>query len=556
MRADFDNENAEFTSFDGTAKVSPDAVFGRRMSDFRRQKLRDYAKEMLKRQIEPTKLYEPMPEQERFHKSNAKTRIVRGSNRAGKTLVASMECALIVSRRHPYLKYPPTGRLIAVGPDEKHIGHTMWDKLVNPIPKLRMIRDEFTRQWRVYRHWTDKHREKDARGMMPLIPERLIEHIAYRDKGVNCPSVVKLKTGWEIMFFTGGSNPPRGLDADVAWFDEEVSNPEFHREIMARLVDRAGKFFWSATPQTGGQSMWDIHLSCEEYARQNLEQPPSEEFVLTIDGNRYLDPVEVASLKETYRNDPEAYRVRIGGEYLITSFRVYPTFNEPVHVCDPIHIGDEWARFLSIDPGHVTTSVLFWAVPPDGKHAYIYDELYLRDTNDSDIAEKVKHKAMGHNFQSFIMDYHGSIRTEMGGLTIGQQISEQFNKQGLRSNTTGNGFYTPQGSIESGLSKVREWMAPTEDGKPFLQIFNGCADNLVRELKRYHKKRVKGNITDAPEQNGFHAVDALRYAAVHGLKYHKPRKENRILNPVLAWRKARRKKRSSAVVLGHTSGIS
>lgn len=557
MRGDLDRDGAIFTSFDGTASVSPDLVIGPRMSDYRKQYLRKLAAEKLKRQIEPTALWKPMPEQERFHRSNAKQRIIRGSNRAGKTILAAVELAFIATRRHPYLKFPKEGRAICVGTDEKHIGHTMWDKLINPIPKLRMIKDEHTKRWRTYQWWTDKARQHEARPMFPLIPERLIEHVSYRDKGTNCPAVVVLKTGWELWWFTGGSNPPRGLDVDYIWFDEEIANPEFHKEGMARLVDRAGKFVWSATPQTGGQSMWDIHLACEEYARTGIENAPAEEFVLTIDGNKYLETTEVASLKETYKNDPETYRVRILGEYLITSFRVYPTFNISNHVIEPITIPDDWARFITIDPGHVTSAALFFAVPPDRKHVYLYDELYLRDTNASAFAEKVKHKVVGHNFQAFVIDYHGSIRTEASGLTIGEQYSDEFRKRGIYSNATGHNFITPKGDIESGLSRVREWLAPTDDGTPFLQIFNGCAENLVREMQRYHKKRVKGNITDAPEQSGFHAVDALRYAAVNGLRYAKPRREGRIQNSILAWRKSRRKKRSSAVVLGHTSsGIS
>jgi hypothetical protein len=42
--------------------------------------------ELAKRKIEGLRLYEPMPEQERFHASNARIRILRGSNRGGKML--------------------------------------------------------------------------------------------------------------------------------------------------------------------------------------------------------------------------------------------------------------------------------------------------------------------------------------------------------------------------------------------------------------------------------------------------------------------------------------
>ncbi len=46
--------------------------------------LRQIAYEYARRQIEALKLYEPMPEQNRFHHSRCPMRVVRGSNRSGK----------------------------------------------------------------------------------------------------------------------------------------------------------------------------------------------------------------------------------------------------------------------------------------------------------------------------------------------------------------------------------------------------------------------------------------------------------------------------------------
>jgi hypothetical protein len=492
-------------------------------SDYEKIVDRRVAEEFLRRKTEATAIYEPLPETMAFHRSNARERILRGSNRSSKTMSASLEVGWAVTNRHPFLKYPKTGRAICVGANEDHIGHTMWDKLSNPITKWRMIQDLETGKWRTYRWWTDKARFHETKPVSPIIPPRMIENIAFRAAGKNVPAVVYLKNGWEMWWFTGGSAPPRGLDADIAWVDEELNSSQFYNELVARLVDRRGRFIWSATPQTGGAEMWNLHLRAEDYKDREVKNPPVEEFFVTIDGNKYIEPEEKAALKEQYKNDPEAYRVRILGEYLITSFRVYPTFARAQHVVEPLTIPDDWARYLVIDPGHAVCAVLFFAVPPDQSHVYCYDELYIRDCNVSMLAEKVRHKVQGHNFQAFIIDFHGSIRTEATGLTILETHSEAFRKARIRSNATGNGFMFPKaGDIETGCQKVREWLSPAADGKPYLLIFPNC-EHFIHEMERYHKKREGGIIVDKPEQKGFHAVDAARYAAMNGLKYHKPR---------------------------------
>src|SRR5947209_15906906 len=51
-----------------------------------RQHLRSLVIEKARRSIESLRLYEPLPLLEKFHASTAKMRIIRGSNRAGKTL--------------------------------------------------------------------------------------------------------------------------------------------------------------------------------------------------------------------------------------------------------------------------------------------------------------------------------------------------------------------------------------------------------------------------------------------------------------------------------------
>jgi hypothetical protein len=167
--------------------------------------------------------------------------------------------------------------------------------------------------------------------------------------------------------------------------------------------------------------------------------------------------------------------------------------------------------------------VLFFAVPPDNSHVYCYDELYLRDCDAYVLAERLRHKLVGHNFQAFIIDWHGSIRTEASGMRIHETYEKEFKKQRITSIASGNGFLFPaKADIETGCQRVREWLAPTPDGIPRLQVFKGC-EHLIHEMERYHKTRKAGVIIDKPEQTGFHCVDSLRYAVMHGLKWKKPR---------------------------------
>src|SRR5262245_38861411 len=53
------------------------------------QRLRDLAAELARRRMEALNLYEPLPAQAQFHDSGVRVRLLRGSNRGGKTLPAA-----------------------------------------------------------------------------------------------------------------------------------------------------------------------------------------------------------------------------------------------------------------------------------------------------------------------------------------------------------------------------------------------------------------------------------------------------------------------------------
>lgn len=501
------------------------------IGEYRRQLLLKAIQEKMQRKREATCLYEPLPVQEAFHRSQAPERLLRGSNRGGKTLPAAMELAWVVANRHPYSRFPKSGRAFCVGKSEEHIANVLWHKLSRKQPNFRMIRDDVTDEWRAYRPWADSARYDESRPMDPLIPQRLIKRISWKKRGLGVPNRVELKTGWEIQFFTGLGKPPQGSDVDYCWFDEEIPDSQWYTEMAARLLDRQGRFVWSATAQAGGDQLWNLHLRYE--AEAGKDEPAVEEFGIYLDDNPHITEKAKNQLKEKYAHDPDAYRVRIQGEYLITSFRIYPAWNDTTHIAGHFEIPKNWCRYMVVDPGHVICAVLFIAVPPCGKRFVAYDELYLQDCDPSKFGDEVRRKAEGLRFQSFIIDDAGSRRTEAAsGTTIRQVYSEQLYRNRVRSFDTGYSFELGLSNVHSGLAKVREWLGKSPecscddckliDKAPAFVVMDGMAPNFVNEIKRYHRKRVGGLLREEPEQKNNHLMDAVRYAAMHGCRYVSP----------------------------------
>lgn len=527
-----------FVNFDGEEigvreKIAPPAA---PMSDYRSGIIRKLVSERVRRGREPTKLYEPFGPAIDFHKSQAKQRILYGSNRSGKTTGAMLDLAWVAMNRHPYRKCPKGGLLLAVGKDENHIANVMWKKLAFANPEYRMIKDDETGHYRSYRPWTDAHRKDESEPMPPMLPSRVIKRVVWRDAGVGAPQKVILNTDWEILFFTAGGSakPPQGLTADGCYFDEEIPQPDFYDECMFRLVDRGGFFVWSATPQRAGPKMWNLHLE----ALKELEKPPKErrveEFYVTLEDNPYIAQSEKEFIKKSLEHDDIAYRVRVLGQFLMETALTYPMFSRNVNTCEAFEIPSNWCRYAAIDPGFTVAAVIFFAVPPEGNRAYVYDELMIRQCSSEGLAKEMRHRTMGKRFHAFLIDEHGSKRTEVMGESIREQYQKAFEKYKVRS-SLGYGFISIGGgevrTVTPGVHKVRDWLLPTEeDGKPRLIVFNHC-HGLIRDIESLHNKIKNGVASETPDEQSKHAAAALRYGVMHGLKYVKPRKRKKKDSP-------------------------
>ena len=497
--------------------VPPEKV--RSASFYEQERLRAIISEYASRRTEALRLYEPLPSQERFHSSAYQERLLRGSNRGGKTLPAAIEVARAVTGQDPFGKYPKSGGLcVCVGKDGAHCADPMWRKLAR-AGAFRIIRDLDTGLWRAYRAYDprDFARDSESRLAPPLIPPRYIKYIAWKDKKFSQPLKVTLHNGWEILFRSSEGKPPQGIQADLVWFDEEITDPEWYPELSARIVENHGWFIWSATPQAGTEHLYALHKRAKEGDRL------VEEILVLLSDNKHIS--ERAKLDFAAKLTPEERRVRVDGEFAIVGHLVYPEYSSLLHNCDWFQIPDSWTRFLAIDPGRQICAVLFVAIPPNKDHVYFYDELYIRQCNAEILGERLKDKCSRHRFHVFLIDGHASRQGEIGsGVTVEQRYINELKRHRLRSNTDGYGFTWGCDEPETGMLAFRSWLRIRADGTTKLRVLRGACPEFENEIGLYHYQKVRGLATDKPLKANDHLMDCARYIAAYDPQWMKPKK--------------------------------
>lgn len=499
-----------------------------------------------RRRKESLRIFSPMESQEAFLASNAPERLARGGNRGGKTLICAVEVARAVTGQDPYGKYPKrNGRFIIVGWDLQHCADVCWRKLYKP-GAFKIIKDPTTKEYRAFNPELayDRSHEYLAEESPPLIPKRFIKEISWEDKKKGIPKVVRLTTGWEIVFYSSKGDPPQGIDVDGAWFDEEIQLPLWYKEISARLLDRRKKmkdgsiqyprFIWSATPLAGTEQLLELHQRAQDQA--NDITPMVQEFFLGLLDNKHISAESKKEFIDKLNNEDE-YKVRVLGDFAIAGTRVYPEFTpRGVHGIDDFPVPPDWTRYCAIDPGRQVCAVLFAAVPPpycrdyDPKRVYFYKELYLRRCDAKIFAKAMKDVTKSEQIEQWFIDHRAGRMTEIAsGRTPEEQYSAALKELGVKCVKTGHGFTWGADDVASGILAARAGMhIDPEIGASRFVFFRSGLKNFLWEMDRYsYKRNPQGIVTDDVIKLNDHLVDCFRYLAQANLRYVKPKVASR-----------------------------
>lgn len=518
-------------------------------------RLKELLKEKQERDSHPLRLYRPLPGgQNNFLLSKARKRILRGGNRAGKTVTCAMEFASAALGIPLYdkdgneieFKYPKDRPLVMwiIAVDLFHIARNIHRLLFKP-GAFKVIKDEQTGQTRAVRPGcpNDKAREKEFKFSSPLIPEKFISEWSWENKAQRVFNVVRLTNGTEIYAFSSKGDAPQGDKCDLIWVDEDLANDEFIKEAAVRILDNGGRFMWSAFPHQGNEAL--IALS-EEAERCDKEKPTCEEFVIRMSDNPHLNQEAVTDILSGMSE--EERRSRDDGDFCTDYVSMFPAFSEFANGIrvegngqDAIDKAiaennfeppDDWTRYLVLDPGHARPAVLFAAVPPQHfdplrePTIVVYDEIAVNRIDAEETARLVDKKARNQSFEAFIIDGHAGRQTSMGrGETIQQLYAAAFERHKLKSRSTGNGFVQGSDNVDAGNECIREGLKIRKDGHSKIRLIRDKVPNLVRQLKKYRKTITKDHVQDKPAPNQVDdLVHCLRYLAAFDPKYRKPDK--------------------------------
>lgn len=509
--------------------------------------------EAVSRRKEALKLYRPYPIQEDFHASQATYRLARGGNRGGKTLCVAVELARAITNQDPYRKYPLKGRAIAAGKDLLDVSKVVYRKLFKP-GAIKIIRDDITAEWRAYDPRCDYDREKEAVDAPPLVAQRFYDprHISWEDKREEVPRTIRLKTGWELTFFSGQGDPPQGWDVDLIVMDEEIPNPAWFREMVPRLVDRRGRLIWSATAQVGTMKLFELSQRAAELKEKNDPEPRVTEHVLNIFTNPYISEKDRDNFVTDLKADGEdEFKVRGLGEFAIHGQRIYAEFQKHgVHQIKPFPIPEDWTRYVATDPGRRVSASLFVAVPPphcEYDRPIVYGELYLRQCNALIYGQKMK-EFLGESYvQTWLIDHQEGRKTETGsGLTIEEQYDSALQKFHCTDNGF-RGFTWASSDIDAGITAAKTTLQLV-DGRPNWLFMTENLGWFTWEIERYLDQKVlkTGIIWDRPLGGQDHLMDCFRYIALHPLKYRKPPPAKRKKGWTTEYIKAKKKKHAQA----------
>ena len=481
---------------------------------------------------ESLQLYRALPRAERFHASRARIRLLDGSNQAGRTLAGMCEIARAVTGCDPYQKYPKTGLALCVGYDAEHIASPMWRSLARE-GAFNTIRDEQTKLWRSVRldpndplkldPYDAAYREK-WREAPPLLPERWYKnHVAWEDRGKDIPRHVTIpKTGWKILFRSSKGDAVRGIQINLWQFDEEIKNYQFLPEALRGCMRFDGVGFWTATPQSGGVQLYELH------ERALAEDKDVEAFPLYIFENPFYTDESKQAFYDSLSEDER--RVRWHGEYALVGRRVYPTYDpQGIHGYEPREIPPDWCVYVIVDPGSQHCGTIFLAVDPDEAHVWIYDGFDLRSADARRWAGEVKKREPEQGFHAFVMDLQMGRQRSVGmeqGTNVAKEYYEGLKEAGCLPQTQGplGGFFPGSNDIPGREEALRGWLSIRGTGPfagtPKLQVARGCVSELDRQMKRAHM------IVDRPDQREKKYPEdvlvTLEYGAAFDPRYYAP----------------------------------
>jgi hypothetical protein len=287
--------------------------------------------------------------------------------------------------------------------------------------------------------------------------------------------------------------------------------------------------FLGATNPGGRGHAWVKQLWIDRSFPVEL-RPRAHEFVFVQSlpaDNPYLDKSywdELNSLPEQLR------KAWVDGDWTVFSGMAFPTWDETVHVIDPILLPAYWPRKRAVDWGYAAPFGCLWLCKdPNTGRIYIYREAYEAMLSDRQQANLIKEltdpdERILKTFADPSMWGRKSKRDE-NGKDVTTTSADEYLSCGIMLTQADNDRL-------GGKRKIDRLLMPLLDGLPGLQVFRDCK-NFIRTVP--YLAYDEHNIEDVDTKQEDHLYDCLRYGLTDE-KTERPKNEQKKLSSN-AWRR-------------------
>lgn len=426
--------------------------------------------------------YEPHAGQEEFHSSEARFKVACCGRRYGKSTMASRDA-------EPEL-FTPNKNFWIVGPTydlgEKEF-RIIWDDIMikNGLGSDRRIKKGYNRRsgtMFIEFPWHTRIEVRSADHPENLVGESL-------DGVIMAEAAKHRRDTWE-------------------------------RYIRPALADKNGWATFCTTPE-GHNWLFDIYMHGQDPSLPDYEswRMPSWENSAVFPGG-YDDP-EIQIMRKTM--SPEWFAQEIGAEFTSFVGKIYPEFDERIHVRKHTYRPD-WPNYVFWDWGFVNPLAALDVQVDPMDNVYIWRERYEANVRLEDHIAWMKEEREDPEGYAVACSYGDSADQE-AVMTVNMQFSPCIALDEAKQNW------------RQGVEVVKRFLRPEPTGhfddygapitKPKLYVDPSCMET-IKEWMNYKMapEPVKGR-TDAKEgplKKNDHSMDAIRYGLMHlfelGARYH------------------------------------
>lgn len=422
-----------------------------------------------------------------FHAAKTRVKVYTGGTRAGKSSAGVVD------------------DLIQCLPREMVPDHLLTFKRKDPPFKLRVVTPDLLRTLvgiqDVFRKWT---------------PPSAYLGGSWKEAYSKQDRILSLVGGSKIDFMSYEADLDKfgSVALDRVHFDEEPPGEKgeaIYTQSLRRIVDYQGDIIFTATPEFG--LSWTSTEFWDNRGEEVDERVWQNDWLTIVRASTHDNPFVPADALSESRMTEEEYKVKVLGEWFHLKGLVYGDFDFPTHVVEPPKVEHVRSQdiFVGIDPGIVTTGVVFCAFDRDNS-MLVFDELYLHDQaavpRHAAQAIKSKLKMWGiKDAPRYIIDPSARNRN----LVTGQNVEAAFHLEGIHVEPGNN-------EKEAGAFEIKRRL---QDTPPTFHVSKTC-QKWLWERDRYRMDEKADGSFDTVKKDD-HLMDPTRYVAM-ARQYHLPTK--------------------------------